>query len=170
MRSLFFRVVTQRRLVLCYGRFETTNPSQLRGSSSPRKCLTLEDWVDRLSRNVGNKTTILRCVTFQKSSDLKFSDTFKYLQKMLRSSRGIAACYGNYTNPTSKLRSREILLKKKLKVPVISNICKPVNDKNSCNTFGEHILSLRKFVTPAPHPLPPHNPALIPEVIVCYLS
>ena len=127
MRSSFFRVVTQRRLVVCYERFETTYPSHLRGSSSPRKCLTLEDWIDRLYRNVGNKTTILRCVTFQKSSDLKFANTFKYLQKMLRISRGIATCYRNYTNPTSKLRKREILLKKKLNVRVISNICKSVN-------------------------------------------
>jgi hypothetical protein len=33
-------------------------------------CLTLEDGIDRLSRNVVNKTTIQRCVKFRKSTDL----------------------------------------------------------------------------------------------------
>jgi hypothetical protein len=34
-------------------------------------CLTLENGIDRLSRNVVNKTTIQRCVKSQKNTDLK---------------------------------------------------------------------------------------------------
>ena len=33
-------------------------------------CFSLEDGTDRLSRNVGNSNTNLRCVTSQKSEDL----------------------------------------------------------------------------------------------------
>jgi hypothetical protein len=34
-------------------------------------CFSLEDGTDRLSRNVGKKTTILCCVKSNKSGDLK---------------------------------------------------------------------------------------------------
>lgn len=33
-------------------------------------CLTLEDGIDRLSRNFGNMTAILHCIKSQKSADL----------------------------------------------------------------------------------------------------
>ena len=34
-------------------------------------CLTLEDEIDKLPRNLSNLTTIQRCVTSQKSEDLR---------------------------------------------------------------------------------------------------
>jgi hypothetical protein len=58
LRTSLFWVVTQRVVVICYRLFGTAYRFRLQG------------WTDRLSRNVGNKLTITRCLTTQKSEVL----------------------------------------------------------------------------------------------------
>jgi hypothetical protein len=48
MRSALFWNITQRGVVIMYQSFGTTNQSKM-------DFLTLEDWTDRLSRNVGTE-------------------------------------------------------------------------------------------------------------------
>ena len=169
MRSVQFCNFTQGRMVVCYWRFETPCRPHLQGSSRARMWLNLEYGTDRLSRNVGNNTTILHCVKLHKSADLKLSNTFKHSQKMhhisaaemrvlMAPGKKIATCYWNYANPTGELHKREVLVTKTHNVRVISNVCKRFKHTNSCHSFRERILSFSKFVTPAPHPPPtiPH--------------
>jgi hypothetical protein len=62
----------ERRLTVCFRRFVKTCRSHLQRPSSlvSLDCFTLKDGTDRLSRNVGNKSTNLRCVKFQRREGL----------------------------------------------------------------------------------------------------
>jgi hypothetical protein len=55
LKSALFLDITQRRVVISYRRCGTTYRPHLQGLRNPRKELTLEDWKDRLSRNVGKE-------------------------------------------------------------------------------------------------------------------
>jgi hypothetical protein len=56
LRSVLFRGITQRRVVILYWRFGTAYQSHLQGSRSPRiflDFLMLEDGTNMLSQNIG---------------------------------------------------------------------------------------------------------------------
>jgi hypothetical protein len=78
LRSSLFWDVTQGRLLIIYTGFGTTYRPYLQGSNTPKRnsvldWLPLEDGTGRFSRNVGNLTDNLRCVTSQKSECLNYT-------------------------------------------------------------------------------------------------